>query len=102
MGQWILSSSIKYLRKRQSSKTSFDSDSFFPITGIRVNWNNHSGLLSTEDEASLFNITKRNGVNTDWLRYSGSCNSGRQLADANNGVRTPLCGSVLKLDLGRE
>ena len=67
-----------------------------------MNWNNHSGLLSTEDEASLFNITKRNGVNTDWLRYSGSCNSGRPLANANDNTRTPLCGSVLKLDLGRD
>ena len=98
----IPDSLLLFVRKRQSSKTPFDSDSFFPITGIRVNWNNHSGLLSTEDEASLFNITKRNGVNTDWLRYSGSCNSGRPLANANDNTQTPLCGSVLKLDLGRD
>jgi hypothetical protein len=98
----IPDSLLLFVRKRQSSKTPFDSDSFFPITGIRVNWNNHSGLLSTEDEASLFNITKRNGVNTDWLRYSGSCNSGRALANANDNTQTPLCGSVLKLDLGRD
>lgn len=98
----IPDSLLIFVRKRQSSKTPYDSDSFFPITGIRVNWNNHSGLLSTEDEASLFNITKRNGVNTDWLRYSGLCNSGRPLANANDNTRTPLCGSVLKLDLGRD
>ena len=92
----IPDSLLIFVRKQLSSQTVSDSDSFFPITNIKINWNNNSGLLGTENEQSLFNITKSNGVNTDWLRYHGVANC------ATNADETLLCGAILKLDMGRD
>jgi hypothetical protein len=60
-------------RKPISQQTNYDSDSFYPITGITINWNNQSGLLANATQETLFRMSAKT-TNQTWLEFKGFAN----------------------------
>ena len=106
-----------YARKRNADLTFTDTDTFFALNSVSIQYNNQSGLLSSATAQDLYNISKRNGVNLSWAEYSGGAYSTAIITApptiSNQGVPvtfnslgtqgaipTGLVGSVLCLDLG--
>lgn len=67
-----------FVRKPMTQQTIFDSSTFLPITGISVNFNNSSGLLSTASQYDLWRISRKNGCQLSWLEWSGRASLSRQ------------------------
>jgi len=59
------------VRKAMTSQTIQDADSFFRITGVSVNINNASGLLSSATPQDLWKMSMRNGSTQSWSEFSG-------------------------------
>lgn len=62
-----------YIRKQ--GQTWWDSDSYMPITGISIDFNNNSGLLSAARTEDLYRMAKDNGSNQSWNEWVGFQNS---------------------------
>jgi hypothetical protein len=83
---------IVYIRKQGQSWS--DSDSYLPITGISINFNNNSGLLSASRTEDLYRMAKDNGSNQSWNEWVGYQQTLVKLSDngtfipAQNGVYT--------------
>jgi len=60
-------------RKPISQQTNYDSDSFYPITGITINWNNQSGLLANATQETLFRMSAKTS-NQTWPEFKGFAN----------------------------
>jgi hypothetical protein len=81
---------IVYIRKQGQSWA--DSDSYLPITGISINFNNNSGILSASRTEDLYRMSKDNGSNQSWNEWVGYqqtiCKWGEngQYIPAQNGV----------------
>ena len=60
---------ILYIRKQ--GQTWYDSDSYLPITGISIDFNNNSGLLSASRTEDLYRMSKDNGSNQSWNEWVG-------------------------------
>lgn len=84
--------------KVQGTRNSQDSDSFLPIRGIAVNWNNGAGILSSADPVTLFEMSVNNGSNQTWLEFYGYANT----AASTVGTIKPTCGSILLLKMGKD
>lgn len=83
-------------RKNNSSLTYADSDVFFGIQKISINWNNRSGLLSSASQEQLYKISVKNGCNLNWTQWSG----GPSTVLGGNQIGT--IGSVLCLEFGTD
>lgn len=81
---------------KPSVKTPYTSDWFLTIESISINFNNQSGLLSTASKAELFRTSVKNGLQANWLEFSGSA-VGTPLND--NGVikKVPTGGAPVFL-----
>jgi hypothetical protein len=88
---------IFFIRKQLGSMTCADSDSYFPITGISLNWNNKAGLLSTATNHELFVMSREAGNCQTWDEWRGSAiiNGG----GVPSSVKTP--GAICMLEFGR-
>jgi hypothetical protein len=60
---------ILYIRKQ--GQTWYDADSYLPITGISIDFNNNSGLLSAARVEDLYRMSKDNGSNQSWNEWVG-------------------------------
>ena len=77
-------------------------DAWMTITGVSINWNNTSGLLSSATQQDLWRMSVENGVNQSWLEFSGKAN-GVPTGVAGVGVSSlPTCGSVLCLEFAKD
>jgi len=76
---------ILYIRKQ--GQTWWDSDSYMPITGISIDFNNNSGLLSAARTEDLYRMAKDNGSNQSWNEWVGFQNS--SCIEAPNNIVTP-------------
>lgn len=88
-----------YARKRNSDLTFLDTDTFFSIEKISINWNNNSGLLSNASKYDLYEMSRKNGCNMNWRDWSGESSnysSGGTVASVS-GV-----GSVLAVEYGTD
>jgi hypothetical protein len=89
-----------FVRKAGASRTCLDSDYMLAINGIKINWNNRSGLLSTASPYQLYQMSREAGNNAQsWLEWSGKASklvSGQQ---APQSVVT--AGSLLCLEFGK-
>lgn len=90
-----------FARVPMSSQTIYNSASFLPITGISVNFNNSSGLLSTASAYELWRTSRRNGVQMSFLEWSGNASFSQQhqvgnLSAAPKNIST--VGSLLVLN----
>ena len=86
-------------RKRMTTQTYTDTDSFLVIEGISINFNNSSGLGSSFTQQDLYKMSVRNGVNQSWQEFSGYAN-GAMAAGALTHI--PTSGSVLCLEFGTD
>lgn len=74
------------LRKPMGQQTFADSSTFLTITGVSVNLNNASGLLSSATQADLWRMSSRNGSNQTWSQFSGLGTKVGAYAGAANGI----------------
>lgn len=91
-------------RKPMSQQTNRDSDSFFPITGISINWNNQSGLLANATQDTLFRMSAKS-TNQTWQEFKGYAN--KYLPPVGASYDTQLqqvltSGSILALRFGQD
>jgi hypothetical protein len=94
------------VRKRLGSQDNFDTDSFLPITGVNISFNNAAGLLSSATSFDLWKYSVECGSNQTWVEWSGEANVGTQTPyttdPAGAGIHTiKTCGSVLCLEMGK-
>ena len=90
--------------KPVGARTVVDNDAWLTITGISINWNNSSGLLSSATQQDLWRMSVENGINQNWLEWSGVAQS-RPLVSATaqqSLTQTLTCGSVLCLEFGKD
>lgn len=73
-----------YAKRTKQTSLVNKPDSFLAITGIRVNFNNETGLLAGATQQNLFDMSVKNGCNLNWVQWSEKR------------------GSVLFLDMGRD
>lgn len=78
-----------------------DADSFLPIRGISINWNNSSGLLSSATQQDLWRMSIENGINMSWAEWSGLA-SVASPASATGSLPITTCGPVLCLEYGKD
>lgn len=91
-------------RKPMAQQTNRDSDSFFPITGISINWNNQSGLLANATQETLFRMSAKS-TNQTWQEFRGYAN--KYLPSLGATYDTQLqqvltSGSILALRFGQD
>ena len=51
--------------------TAADGDWSLPISGLSLNFDNFSGLLSTMSQEQLYQMSVNNGIDMDWSEWSG-------------------------------
>jgi hypothetical protein len=56
---------------KPSSYAASEGDWSLPITGLSLNFDNFSGLLSTMSQEQLYAMSVKNGVDMDWSEWSG-------------------------------
>jgi hypothetical protein len=84
-------------RKKITSQSFSDTDSFLVIKGLKIDFNNSSGLCSSFTQQDLFKCSVRNGSNQSWSEFSGYGN--KKTANGSNG-QVPLSGSLVVLEFG--
>lgn len=84
-----------YVKKNASDQTTYDSNSFMVINGINVDFAGKQGLLNSADQVQLYEMTVRNGIQTNFFEFSGYGNTN----DTNgNPKKVATTGSVLCID----
>ncbi len=95
-----------FVRKQLSQQDTRDSATFFPIKNISVNFSNASGLLSSATQQDLYQMSVANGLNMNWVEWSGY--AGSFLANTYSGTiavgnfKVPTCGSILVLNPAKD
>ena len=84
------------VRKPMISQTCQDTDSWFSINSISMQFANIPGLLSNMTPQQLWKSSRDSGSNQSWLEYSGKAHAGGIL---DRDVSTS--GSLLVLDVGK-
>jgi hypothetical protein len=88
-----------------SRRSVVDSDSFLPIQGITIQWNNSAGILSSATQQDLFHMSVSNGINMNWLEWRGLAQGTPDLAQGGAVQGLPqiaTVGSVLCLEFGKD
>ena len=102
---------IVFCRIPPSSQTNQTADSFYPISGVTINFNNMSGILASATTQDLYRYGVENGSNQSWFEYSGYgsvpiTNAATAVttvnANACSGARIPTVGSVMILEFGKD
>jgi len=77
-----------------SSQTSKNSDSFFTINKVSINFNNVSGILSSATQQELWVLSQKAGSSQSWSEFSGLTNK-----SSATGLKStiPTTGSILAL-----
>ena len=88
-----------FARKKNADILYTDPDAYMSITGVSVNWNNHSGLLSSASQQDLYQMCVKNGVNLSWEEWSGGPSA--SLVGGSN-LEFGLVGSVLCIEMGTD
>jgi len=94
-------------RKPMTSQTSRDSDCFYPIEAISINWNNQSGLLANATQETLFRMSAKT-TNQTWLEFKGFANKYNAPATVPASVYNTQAqlvqtsGSILALRYGQD
>lgn len=86
------------------------SDFMLPITNISVNFDNFAGLLSAHTQQQLYKMSVHNGLDQDWLAWSGTAwvpflsSTAAPAAAAVQATASlaPLVGGMLVLKPGRD
>jgi len=114
---------IIFVRPHLSRVNAFYNDFVLAIKNIRIQWNNHSGILANASQEQLFHMSREAGSNQDWEGFKGVANvcynpwnsltAQTFYADANSVTPLPVqgptaqarqvatTGSYLVLDMAR-
>jgi len=87
------------VRKPMSAQLNQDTDSFFKINTVSINFNNSSGILSSSNIQDLYRFSVESGSNQSWYEFSGQAL--RSNAITGNGASVNTTGSLLVLEFGR-
>lgn len=68
-----------------------DADFYLPIQNISVNFDNFSGLLSSQTSQQLYAMSFRNGLDMSWNEWSGTAN----VATASGGLTSTTGGFLV-------
>ena len=94
-------------RKPMVNQTNRDSDCFYPITAISINWNNQSGLLANATQETLYRMSAKT-TNQTWLEFKGFANKYLPPATAPGSIYNTTSqivqtsGSILALRFGQD
>lgn len=89
---------IVYVRRTQQSLSWGDSDVGFPIEKIVVNFNNNSGILASALQVDLWQMSRNNGLKSNWNDFKGFAVNQLTAAPASVGTH----GSYLVLEFGKD
>lgn len=84
------------VRKQMNQQTIFDPAGFMAITGISINLNNQSGLLSSASAYDLWKMSVRNGSTQSWAEFSGLAL--KAVPATVNGQIIPTTGALLVIN----
>ena len=96
---------IIYVRVASSYQWYGSPDVAFPITQVTVNFNNNSGILATATPIDLYQMSRKNGLNSVWNDWSGFAVNATSASypPGNNQVGVvPTSGSYLVLEFGKD
>lgn len=79
---------------RKSNLTTYDSNFFYVIKNVSINFGNKSGLLSSANQIQLYNMSVKNGLQMNFYEFSGSGIS----KNTNGTTSVPTIGSILVID----
>lgn len=91
---------IIFVRSPLSTQTVKTADYFLPITGIKLNWNNQSGLLSNATAYDLYRYSRKAGSNQSWQEFSGYAWKASPAGGSGAAVNTS--GSMLMLNMAED
>lgn len=89
---------ICVVRKKMSSQSFTDSDTFMAIKKVNITFGNQTGICSSMTQEQLFKASVANGVNSNWLQWRGKTTN--MVAGVNSNLY--LKGSVLCLQFGKD
>lgn len=96
---------LVFIRRPINVSGPLTSDSFLPISGVNITFNNASGLLSTFSQQQLWRMSRKNGCKQSWLEWSGYASqlpapgaNPYTAAQANAANVVGTCGGVLVID----
>jgi len=87
-----------FVRPRLAGQTVSTPDYFLPIKGIKINWNNQSGLLSNATAYDLYRYSRKAGSNQTWQEFSGY--AWKADPAGGSGAQVKTSGSMLMLNMG--
>ena len=82
-----------FARKRNADLTFTDSDAFFSIENISIQWANYSGLMSNATKQDLYKMCVENGLNDSWASWCGEnmYNFSGSDEEQINGIGSVMC-----------
>ena len=86
------------VRKPMSQQINNDTDSFFKINSVSINFNNNSGLLSSSLVQDLYRFSVEAGSNQSFLEFNGQAS--RPNATGSSPITVNTSGSLLCLNFG--
>lgn len=87
------------VRKPMSSQLNQDTDSWFKVNNVSINFNNSSGILSSSNIQDLYRFSVESGSNQNWYEFSGQAVKSAPLSGNGSSVNTS--GSLVVLSFGR-
>ena len=91
---------IIFVRKPLASQTTATADYFLPIKGVKVNFNNQSGLLSNATQYDLYRYSRKAGSNQSWQEFSGYAWKADPAGGSGSQVKTS--GSMLMINMAED
>jgi hypothetical protein len=89
-----------FVRPQLASQTNKFADFFLPITGIKINWNNQSGLLSNATAYDLYRYSRKAGSNQTWQEFGGYAWKANPAGGSGSQVKTS--GSMLMINMAED
>jgi len=83
---------IVFIRKPMSQQNNNDTDSFWTLNNISINWNNNSGLLSSASAQQIWQMSNEAGSPQSWIEFSGK-SANAFLATYVGGIPLTLTGT---------
>ncbi|CAN0389690.1 unnamed protein product, partial [Ectocarpus fasciculatus] len=83
-------------RKRLATQGPTDSNTFWPISQVSVNFNNKSGILAGASPHDLYKMSVRNGSKQHWYEFGG------RAVGSSEGVAKYGAGSILVIDPSKD
>ena len=87
------------VRRAMATQTTYDTDTFLPISNVNIQFNNMVGILSTSTSEELFNMAVVNGSNQTYPEWRGEAVVKSAVATTST-IKTS--GSMLILEFGTD